>query len=162
VLGQIGDALADAFDLNGLFGVDGIASGERFWPIEINPRYVASIEILERASGASFLQFHAAACQQGILPPSPPVFSTLHGKAILYAPRDASFTQPAADWVAQANTTTHLPVVADIPHFGEPLPAGSPIATLLATGDTLEAVTHQLQTRCEQLRTALRLPPTVA
>ena len=48
----MGAALADVFDLCGLFGVDGVVRGNRFWPVEINPRYTASMEVLEYVPGA--------------------------------------------------------------------------------------------------------------
>jgi hypothetical protein len=34
-----------------LFGIDGILDGERFWPVEVDPRYSASVKVLEYASG---------------------------------------------------------------------------------------------------------------
>ena len=48
---RIGDCLADAFDMCGLFGIDAIVSGTDVWTIEVNPRLTASVEILERATG---------------------------------------------------------------------------------------------------------------
>lgn len=47
----IGDALAKTFRLKGLFGVDVIATPKGdVVPIEVNPRYNASMELLERAN----------------------------------------------------------------------------------------------------------------
>jgi predicted ATP-grasp superfamily ATP-dependent carboligase len=58
-----GCLLAERFALSGLFGVDFIRTGDGLWLIEVNPRYTASVEVLERATGVSFLGCHAAACQ---------------------------------------------------------------------------------------------------
>lgn len=56
-LSHLGVVLAQRHDLRGLFGVDLIRdrSGD-WWPVEVNPRYVASADVLERAaSGQSLL-----------------------------------------------------------------------------------------------------------
>ncbi|HEX8200442.1 MAG TPA: ATP-grasp domain-containing protein, partial [Isosphaeraceae bacterium] len=45
----LGDALAAAFGLIGLFGVDLVLRDGFPWPVEVNPRYTASVEVLERA-----------------------------------------------------------------------------------------------------------------
>ncbi|HEY2156423.1 MAG TPA: ATP-grasp domain-containing protein, partial [Isosphaeraceae bacterium] len=58
---RIGDALAAAFGLRGLFGVDMKLDGVTPWPVEINPRYTASVEVLEEALGVSLLAEHARA-----------------------------------------------------------------------------------------------------
>ena len=47
---ELGTAIARSFALIGLFGVDAIIRDDEIWTIEMNPRYTASIEILERAS----------------------------------------------------------------------------------------------------------------
>ena len=44
-----------AFGLAGWFGVDFILRDGIPWPVEINPRYTASVEIHELASGRSLL-----------------------------------------------------------------------------------------------------------
>lgn len=60
----LGQAVAAIAPIRGLFGVDGIRRAEGRWlPIEINPRYTASMETLERATGRSFFADHAAACE---------------------------------------------------------------------------------------------------
>ncbi len=48
---RIGSTIARRFRLVGLFGVDAILDGHTVWPIEVNPRYPASVEVLERALG---------------------------------------------------------------------------------------------------------------
>lgn len=60
---QLGNAIARAFRLVGLFGIDVILRGNEIWPIEVNPRFVASIEILERAYDFSAVRLHVDACQ---------------------------------------------------------------------------------------------------
>jgi predicted ATP-grasp superfamily ATP-dependent carboligase len=60
---QLGDAIARAFNLIGLFGIDVVLRDNEIWPIEVNPRFTASIEILERAYEFSAVRLHVAACE---------------------------------------------------------------------------------------------------
>src|SRR5262249_36054714 len=41
---RLGNALAAGFQLQGLFGVDCIVRDQIPWPVEVNPRYTASVE----------------------------------------------------------------------------------------------------------------------
>lgn len=53
---HLGVALTQRYDLRGLFGVDGIMDfSGAVWPIEINPRFTDSVEVLENAQGVSLL-----------------------------------------------------------------------------------------------------------
>jgi predicted ATP-grasp superfamily ATP-dependent carboligase len=58
---RIGEVLADSFGLRGLFGIDLKLDGQIPWPVEINPRYTASVEVLEEVLGVSLLAEHARA-----------------------------------------------------------------------------------------------------
>ena len=62
-LESLGNSLAFAFGLAGWFGVDFVLRDGDPWPVEINPRYTASIEIHELASGRSLLPEHRRACE---------------------------------------------------------------------------------------------------
>ena len=60
-LEKIGAALARRCGLRGLFGVDGVVRDGAFLPVEVNPRYTASVEVLEYAGGLSAMAWHRAA-----------------------------------------------------------------------------------------------------
>ncbi len=45
----LGETLARSFALVGIFGVDLVLRGGIPWPVEVNPRYTASVEVVERA-----------------------------------------------------------------------------------------------------------------
>ena len=67
-LSHLGVVLAQRHDLRGLFGVDLVRdrSGD-WWPVEVNPRYVASADVLERAaSGQSLLRARPAVPSGGV------------------------------------------------------------------------------------------------
>ena len=59
---------ASAFGLVGVGGVDFVDDGRVMHPIEVNPRWTASMELVERARGLSVFGAHARACTSGALP----------------------------------------------------------------------------------------------
>ena len=63
----IADALTREYGLRGLNGFDFVLRADRPVVLEVNPRYCASMELIERASGASVFGLHLAACR-GELP----------------------------------------------------------------------------------------------
>ena len=63
-LDLMGRVLASEFALVGLFGVDFILRDDEPWPVEVNPRYTASVEVLELALGRSLLAEHLRACDR--------------------------------------------------------------------------------------------------
>lgn len=146
----IGDLLTRELNLVGLFGVDAIlTTSEQIVPLEINPRYTASIEVLERASQqgtfgtrAKILRsiaLHAAACSEGKLPERViPVPNAMAGKAILYAPhsgRSWRFPTAAAQWAAVLNLQPGPVSIADLPPADSLHEPGQPILTVLADGN---------------------------
>src|SRR5262249_31591342 len=60
-LQRLGEVLAGRCGLRGLFGVDGVWREGAFWPVEVNPRYTASVEVLEYATGLRALAWHRRA-----------------------------------------------------------------------------------------------------
>jgi uncharacterized protein len=111
------------FGLVGVNGIDFIAHNGVPYPIEVNPRYCASMELVERSQGVSIFGVHTDACR-GILPPAPAPGILLQGKAIVFARRDVVLgdTRP---W-------TRHSWLADIPHPGERIGGGHPICTVYA------------------------------
>jgi uncharacterized protein len=124
----LADAVTEEFGLRGLNGLDFVARDGVPLPIEVNPRYCASMELVERATGASLFAIHAGACE-GRLPEPRRLPAIVYGKAIVYARRDIVVTDPRA-W--------RVPAVADVPHPGERIGRGHPICTLLADGPDAE------------------------
>ena len=121
-LRSLGDRLATAFELVGWFGVDYVSRDGWPWPVEVNPRYTASVEIHERATGRALLPDHRDACEDGSLSEmDPPPRRNVVAKRILYAPRRLVF--PAGEWPEGA--------IADIPAPGTIIEPGDPVLTLL-------------------------------
>lgn len=120
---KIGEVLCSGLGLRGLFGVDGILAGETFTPVEINPRYTASAEVVERATGVPSAAWQAAAFGAGPVPAAGPM-GRFVVKEIVYAER-VTTVPPGLE---------RLSGVSDIPAPGEVIPFGWPILTLLAEG----------------------------
>ncbi|HZZ79590.1 MAG TPA: ATP-grasp domain-containing protein, partial [Gemmataceae bacterium] len=145
---RLGTTLACRFHLRGLFGIDAIERDGIPWPVEINPRYTASIEILERSSGVAFLAGH----RDVFLGKTPSVRATedaICGKAILYARTDIAFPSEGP-WTGDAADLDQRSY-ADVPHAGEFIEAGSPILTIFASGSTVIDCRSALQEMAEAL-----------
>jgi uncharacterized protein len=142
---QIGHVLASTFDLVGLFGVDAIVNAAGVWPVEVNPRYTASVEILERAGGIAAIEAHRAACECNRLSEIVPAASGMvSGKAILFATSRLTIS-PA--WADRARTMLdeRRPLVADIPNSGDTIEPGWPIVTVFANASDETAVVETLR-----------------
>lgn len=144
---EIGQVLTRHFRLVGLLGVDAVVSGDRVWTIEINPRYTASVEVLERALGWHAVEWHLAACLQGRLPAGIPASaSDCCGKAIVYARQDVSIG-PQLVRLALPECEKPWPDLADVPDPGTPIRAGRPITTVLSQADDEVSLSADLRRR---------------
>ena len=131
---QVGPAISSQFQslgaalvgmgLRGIVGVDLMLQDDSAWVIEINPRWPASVEVLERASGFSAWAWHRWACAGGSRPKPIAQPGQTVAKAILFAPVDLQFPE---GWPVDHEAW------ADLPAPGEKTPAGSPVVTCLAS-----------------------------
>ncbi len=140
-------ALSAAFPLVGVGSIDFIATDTGLSPVEVNPRWTASMELVERAQGISMFGVHADACTRAVLPPFDltrrPAPLEVHGKAIVFA-RENVVVGDTSGWLTDSS-------VRDIPREGERIPAGQPICTVFAVGSD-DAVCHQrLVERAERI-----------
>jgi predicted ATP-grasp superfamily ATP-dependent carboligase len=143
-VGAIAAALTREYGLRGLNGFDFMLHRGRPVLVEVNPRYCASMELVERASHASVFGLHLAACR-GQLPASVPAPAGIWGKAIVYASR--TVTAPdTSEWLARG--------VRDVPHPGEVIRGGHPICTVLASAPTRSECERDLQREAARVRTA--------
>ncbi len=157
-LQMLGQSLVDAFGLLGVFGVDFLLDGDRIRPVEVNPRYPASFEILERIARQPLLRLHMEAFEHPVgqvsdLPRLTEVWPgasrhrgsgagwkpTLrcHGKAILFARTDLVFPEDGPWNAAFEFRLADLDVpFADIPAPGQRISRGSPVLTFFAAADS--------------------------
>lgn len=154
----VGAGFAREFRLAGLFNVDFVKTGDALCPLEVNPRYSASVEVLERATGTNCLALHVAACATAALPSlSPPATGVTRGKAILYAAGDAIISARFDALVEHWNQPGKPPDIADLPRVGETIRAGQPIVTVFAQGESLASVEMELRRRLAAVHATLRL-----
>jgi len=146
-LEALGDCLVDSFKLLGFFGVDLIIRDDEIWPIEVNPRYTASVEVLELAMSLNAMSLHVASCRKQSISPTLPRATTTptFGKAICYADADIEMTEQTIDFARRLNNKTNWPVFADLPFPGTFVKKGSPIATAIACGSSDEEVLNELK-----------------
>src|SRR5256885_405472 len=111
--------LTEGFGLRGVNGIDFVERRGHLHPIELNPRYTASMELVERAYSLSIFDVHVRACL-GELPAFDLAAARTKrgsvGKAIVYARRDVTMgdTRP---WLEDDD-------LRDIPAPGERIARG--------------------------------------
>lgn len=88
---MMGEQIAVASGCQGIIGIDFLVSDTRLYPIEINPRFVATLDTIERATGCNLVRIHLDAFQ-GVLPDPIPAPKTVSIRQILFAPRDMSIS----------------------------------------------------------------------
>jgi uncharacterized protein len=149
---RIGLVLAQDFGLTGLFGVDLVIDAERIWTIEVNPRYTASVEIIERGTGVHAITAHANACQDGKMLRSEPQDSpAMHGKAILFARRQVTIGSAFADSALNNATQQDWPALADIPSAGTTISHGHPVLTVFAESASSDELAKNLRNRVAEI-----------
>lgn len=155
---KLGEALVRRIPLRGLFGVDVIDDGNRIWPIEVNPRYTASVEVLELAWGVSLVHAHLAAFQGATHHPLQPVqrvngkgAEPFVGKAIVYAQSAWHAKGARFELLCQWHSARPFRLAADLPHPGVSMPPRSPVATVFAQGPTVEVVQVTLKNAIHEI-----------
>ena len=120
---------AAEFSLVGANGIDFVASAGVPYPVEINPRWCASMELVERAFGLSVFAAHAAACASGSLPDFDLRRQRPHagaaGKAVVFARAEATVGDTRG-WLEEDSG------IRDVPRPGDRIRAGHPVCTVFA------------------------------
>lgn len=155
---RIGEVLSQAFGLRGLFGVDAISSENAIYPVELNPRFTASVEIFERAFSRKTIRDHVLACCGGQLERQTNCCTKYcYGKAILFAVEDIVIPAAMLNLARELNADESWPVLADIPHEGTTIRSGRPILTLMTSGRGESTVIDRLQQLARTVQDLLRV-----
>jgi predicted ATP-grasp superfamily ATP-dependent carboligase len=145
--------VTEQFGLVGLNGIDCIVREHVPYPIEVNPRWCSSMELVERQYGVSVFGVHAAACADGVLPAfdlrSARRDRPVVAKAIIFALADGALGDTWA-WLGDET-------VSDVPKPGERLTAGQPVCTIFATGADDAGCRAALDERAAALYRALAI-----
>ncbi len=133
--------------LNGLFGVDMILHEGELNLLEVNPRYTASIEVLELTSGIPFLYQHAQAFGQPSQMLSRAELGLIMGKAIYFAPHTIQFPTEGPWSTPKSNDLWTVPEYADIPAPGTVIEKGQPVLTFFVKANGIDDAMTQLRQR---------------
>jgi uncharacterized protein len=139
---QLGEFLVRWASIRGIFGVDAIVRDGLPWLIEVNPRYTASVEVIEYASARNALTpipspaKPGEGCKSLGRTGAKPgegmgVRAVALAKAIYYAPQAIEFPSagPWEDSLAAPNVNK-MPEYADIPGAGTTIRRGRPVLTV--------------------------------
>ena len=135
-------AVTMEFGLVGLNGLDFIAREGVPYPVEVNPRFSASMELIERAHGLSLFRLHERACR-GTLPGAPGSVRHAFGKAIVFARRNVTLADTSR-WLAST-------WCADVPHPRESIGRGRPVCTVFEEARDAAACYRGLLRRADQV-----------
>lgn len=169
-LERLGAVLTHAFGLRGLFGVDLVVQRGRIYPIEVNPRYTASVELHEWSTGRALLLEHAhefgltVGTDRHAARAERPKARTF-GKAIVYAPQSCRVPnrvrwgeRQSGQSISTGGCTT-IPRVSDLPSPGEVFTPGDPVLTLVEQAESYVACRRHLQRRLAAWSARLKRPP---
>ncbi|MDR3560289.1 MAG: ATP-grasp domain-containing protein [Negativicutes bacterium] len=128
--------LTAVFGLRGINTLDFIINRQGIWVLEVNPRWSASVELIERWRGERLFSCHLAACgadgiQAGGRPVKKDRIGGFWGKAVVYA--ENSFTVTTA---GQEIADFYQLGLRDIPVCGAFITTGQPLCSVLAWGAT--------------------------
>ena len=158
--------------LEGFVGLDFRFDGDEVWLVEVNPRYTASIEVLELVLGRSFLNppvtagrsadFSSASNHQSfstsnLSQPSNHqnlIKTPMIMKQILYATE--TFVAPDLRQFVTENDPWKIPVMADIPVPGILVERGWPICTVMVSGENRQTLESRMKDRLSVVWGALR------
>lgn len=134
---RLGEVVANYAGLRGVFGIDAVVRDGVPWLVEVNPRYTASVEVVEYGTGSNALTVSRVRIRK----------PRAVAKGVYYAP--ANVVVPAGPWDdAVGAPPDRVPPFADIPACGERIAAGRPVMTLFAADEAgLRAAAAELDRR---------------
>jgi predicted ATP-grasp superfamily ATP-dependent carboligase len=142
--GALARTVAEEFGIVGVNGIDFIARDGVPYAIEVNPRWSASMELVERAYGLSVFgglpEFDLKRARRA---------GGAAGKAVVFARRDVVAGDTRA-WLPD-DDAGDVAVIRDIPHPGERIPAGRPVCTVFAAGPDAATCYDALVRRAEMV-----------
>lgn len=129
----------------GSLGVDFVI-GEDIHAIEVNPRFQATLDTVERSLGLNLFSAHVRACR-GELPDKVPNPSCFCIRRILFAERDCTIS---------GDLSGLSPAVSDIPWPGTFFEEGQAVVSVYGWGPTPESAMHHLDRHIRRVRQYIR------
>jgi len=137
----VAERIAAASGCVGSVGVDFMA-GEKPWAIEINPRFQATVDTVEMATGENVFALHMDACR-GVIPEARPQARQIAVRRILFAERDMRL---------DADLSVLAPRIADIPWPGTEFEEGHAVVSVFGCGRTEAAAFESLEQNTAAVR----------
>lgn len=154
---RFGNVLKWKLGLMGLFGVDMVITPEGIpYVTEVNPRYPASLELLEHVTGQPLFADHCRCFTNADLPSTR--WNRAHpgefmGKAIYFSPRDMQLKHPIGN---AANVSyEEFPEMTDLPAVEVPIVRGAPVCTLFAESFSSEQTWEILRDKLKAFKELL-------
>ncbi|WP_292517778.1 ATP-grasp domain-containing protein [Methanoculleus sp.] len=139
------ERIAAASGCVGSVGIDFMA-GEKPWAIEINPRFQATVDTVEMATGESVFGMHMDACR-GVIPAVRPAARQVAVRRILFAERDMRLDN---------DLSALAPRIADIPWPGNEFEEGHAVVSVYGVGETETAAYADLERNTGAVRRLIR------
>jgi len=135
------ERIAAASGCLGTIGID-FVSGKDLWAIEINPRFQATLDTVEMATGMNLFSAHIRACG-GILPETRPSCRQVACRKILFADHDL---------MVNTSLLRLFPTVADIPWPGTSFEEDQAVISVYGWGASEEAAETLLDKHIRTVR----------
>lgn len=135
------ERIAAASGCAGTVGIDFILTDE-VTAIEVNPRFQATVDTVESATGCNLFRLHVDACR-GTLPPTMQEPGRFAVRRILFADRD---------FTIEKDLKKLSPTVADIPWPGTSLEEGQAIVSVFGSGESRTAALNDLDKNITTVR----------
>lgn len=154
-LNRIAQLLIQETGMQGLFGIDFVLNNGRCVVLEINPRYTASMELIEKSWNGSFVDAHVSVFTKSRTELQKNACDELcRGKLFLFAQHDFTFETQLYEQLKRLlyeslSKDTSLPWIADIPQFGTAIKQSEPIFTIFAESNDEVEVERQLKKKAE-------------
>jgi len=139
------EKIAAASGCTGTVGIDFVL-GDESYAIEINPRFQATVDTVEMATGLNLFELHRQACR-GILPRTLPVPPRYAVRRILFADQDITVPE---------DLSRLAPIVADIPWPGTAFVKGQAIVSVFGRGTTRAGALGDLDKNIRTVQQYLR------
>jgi len=140
---RAGDALARELGLVGVFGIDFLLDGDRAVIIEVNPRYTAAVEIVERVLGVAIVDLHVRASRDEPVAMTLPDAHHAAAKAVVFASPDARFVPPSD--AASRELARRYAWLADTPLNDQAIAAGEPAFTICCDAPDCESAWRRVR-----------------
>ena len=142
-LRRAANRIAARYELRGLNGIDFILTDRGPVLLEVNPRFTASMEILEALQGASFFDAHLDALDGRLGPRDAAPRTGWMAKGILYSVGSVVAPDPGA----------LMPLgVRDRPRRGQTFEPGRPLCTLVVEGTGADDCRRRVAERAAEVR----------